>query len=133
MEKMEIFRFQNSYLGYHLTLDHRNKRLYTHAYKSSNKSNDIISMDYDGNDRKKIMKYLSADSTSSLDVIGSFLHWNSGNLPSIIKVNVSKEDIFRYIPLPKGFMVKKLFVVDKKRQPEGRFILLWLMILQIVV
>ena len=132
-EEKDIFRFQFGYPGYRLTLDHRSKRLYTHKYRWWDSNNDIISMDYDGNDRKQMIKFDLFYYNSSLDVTGNVLYLTTPYSTSIIKVNASTEEIFRYIPLPKDFMVRKLLVVGKNRQPKGMFILLWRMVGQIVV
>ncbi|XP_028416978.1 EGF-containing fibulin-like extracellular matrix protein 1 [Dendronephthya gigantea] len=55
-----------------------------------------------------------------VDVIGDFLYWKERISPIVLKMNVTSRDISRYIPLPKGFDVRDLLVVDKDRQPEGK-------------
>ena len=108
-----------------MTLDHSNKRLYTHAYSGSDESNEINVTNYDGNYKRQIIRYHSAGSLSSLDVVGNTFYWNTRSSPIIMKINISNKETLRYIPLPKDYTVKKLLVVDKSRQPVGRFILFW--------
>ncbi|XP_028412352.1 low-density lipoprotein receptor-related protein 4-like [Dendronephthya gigantea] len=106
---------------YDLALDYNRKRVY--AYEGVGTINVIIEMDYDGRKSNQTTNYGSADHFGgmSVDVIGDFLYWKERISPIIIKMNVTSRDIFRYIPLPKGFDVRKLLVVDKDRQPEGKF------------
>ena len=85
-------------------------------------NNLIIEMDYDGRNRNQRINCGSVYGDWSVDVVGNFLYWNVRNSHIIIKMNVSSRDISRYIPLPKGYTVRKLLVVDKNRQPEGKLI-----------
>ena len=105
---------------YDLALDYNRKRLY--GFKRWGTSNVIIEMDYDGHNRNHTTHYGPVFGCWSVDVVGNFLYWNDRSSPIIIKMNVSSRDISRYIPLPKGYTVRKLLVVDKNRQSEGKLI-----------
>ncbi|XP_028416108.1 low-density lipoprotein receptor-related protein 4-like [Dendronephthya gigantea] len=104
----------------YLALDYNRKRVY--AYEGLGKVNVIIEMDYDGLNINQTTNYGSADRYGwmSLAVIGNFLYWKERISSIVIKMNVTSRNISRYIPLPKGFDVRKLLVVDKDRQPEGK-------------
>ncbi|XP_028412313.1 low-density lipoprotein receptor-related protein 1B-like [Dendronephthya gigantea] len=104
---------------YYLALDYNRKRVYT--YERRGTDNVIIEMDYDGRNSNQTTNYGSAvvGGMMSVDVIGDFLYWKERISPIVIKMNVTSRNISRYIPLPKGFDVRKLLVVDKDRQPEG--------------
>ncbi|XP_028416145.1 pro-epidermal growth factor-like [Dendronephthya gigantea] len=115
----QIYGF-NRYENYVLALDYKRKRIY--AFEEIEEANVIIEMNYDGRDRNHTTNYGSSGfgGRLSVDVIGDFLYWKERNSPIIIKMNVTSRDISRYIPVPKGFTVRKLLVVDKDRQPEGK-------------
>ncbi|XP_028410800.1 pro-epidermal growth factor-like [Dendronephthya gigantea] len=107
---------------YYVTLDYNRKRVY--AYEGWGTVNVIIEMDYDGRNSNQTTNYSSADRRRwmSVDGVGDFLYWKERSSPIVIKMNVTSRNISRYIPLPKGFDVRKRLVVDKDRQPEGKFV-----------
>ena len=104
------------YQEYYLALDSGRKQLYVFNRWGTG----ILEMDYDGRKRKLTTNYYSG--RLSVDVVGNFLYWNDLSSSIIIKMNVSSRDISRYIPLPESNTVRKLLVVDKSRQPEGKLI-----------
>ncbi|XP_028412329.1 pro-epidermal growth factor-like [Dendronephthya gigantea] len=118
-KEKQIYAF-NRDEDYYLALDYHRKRVY--AYEGRGSVNVIIEMDYDGRNSDHTTNYGSAvlRGWMSVDVIGDSLYWKERSSPIVMKMNVTSRDISRYIPLPKGFNLRKLLVVDKDRQPEGK-------------
>ncbi|XP_028418865.1 low-density lipoprotein receptor-related protein 4-like [Dendronephthya gigantea] len=119
----QIYGFNRS-SKYSLALDYNRKRVY--AYGLLETANVIIGMDYDGLNSNPTTNYSSPvfNDWMSVDVVGNFLYWKERLRisPMIIKMNATSRNISRYIPLPKGFDVRKLLVVDKYRQRQGKFV-----------